>query len=613
MAKGGKAGQAAVWVLLALLILGLGGFGITSFGGSVRKIGTVDGQEISTNDYFRALRQEMDALSRQAGRNVDFTQGLALGVDRAVRQSLVTMAALDAETARIGMSVGDARLAREIREMAAFQNLSGTFDRATYGIMLDENGFTEAEFEARIREELARGLLQAAVATGYAGSEAAGRAFHEFLEERRSFSLLRLTEADLPGPLAEPDEAALRAYHAANAVTYTRPESRQITYAALLPEMVASETPVDEAELRALYQSRIAEFVQPERRLVERLVFPDDASAQEARNRLDAGLTTFEALVADRGLDLADVDLGDVAPVDLGAAAQTVFEMTEPGVVGPLPSSLGPALFRMNAVLDALEIPFEDAREQLQAEAAMDAARRTISDRIDEVDDLLAGGAALEDLGKELGMRVETIVLEPGQSDGIAAYPAFRTEAARVNAEDFPTAFRLDDGGIAAVRLDEVLAPALRPFEDISDRVAEDARASALRTALQAEVDRIIAALNDGAALGNFGIVEVHSVMPRGGRVDAAPADLVDRVFAMDEGAVASLSEGSFVGIVKLDTVLKPDPEGAEAAAIARLVSQQMAEGIGRDAYALFSAALEERASITMDEGAIAAVHAQMR
>ena len=38
---GKKASDFAVWIILALLIVGLGGFGISNFGGSVRSIGSV--------------------------------------------------------------------------------------------------------------------------------------------------------------------------------------------------------------------------------------------------------------------------------------------------------------------------------------------------------------------------------------------------------------------------------------------------------------------------------------------------------------------------------------------------------------------------------------------
>jgi peptidyl-prolyl cis-trans isomerase D len=613
MAKGGKAGQVAVWVLLGLLVIGLGGFGIENFGGGARKVGTVDGQDISTDDYFRALRAEMNAVARQAGRSVSMAEAQVLGLDRAVRQQLVNTAAQNAEAARVGLSVGDERLAREIRAMTAFRNLSGSFDRASYAGMLRDNGFTEAEFEARMRQDLARGLMQTAVAAGFSAPDAVGAVFYDFAEERRSFSLLRLTEADLPAALPDPDESAQRAYYEANPAEFTRPETRRITWAALLVDEVARTVPVDEAELRKLYDAQIAEFVQPERRLVERLVFPDEAAATAARNRLDAGQASFEALVAERGLTLDDIDLGDVAPAALGAAAEAVFAMTEPGVVGPLPSDLGPALFRMNGILEAVEVPFEEAREALASDFAVDAARRQIATRIEEIDDLLAGGATLEDLAKETGMTLGTIELEPGTAEGIAAYPRFRAEAAKLTDRAFPEAFELDDGSVAAIRLDAVLPPALRPFDAVAAQVAEAARNAALRSALQDRLAEIETGLAQGAALGNFGIVSVSQAMPRGARVDGAPAELMETVFAMTEGEVRQVVQGGFVGLLRLDAVQRADHSAPEASLLKSAVVAQFGQQMGQDAWALFSAALEQGAEIRLDEGVIAAVHAQMR
>ena len=43
----GKAQEAAVWTLMGMLILGLGGFGVTSFSGGVSKIASVGDIEIT--------------------------------------------------------------------------------------------------------------------------------------------------------------------------------------------------------------------------------------------------------------------------------------------------------------------------------------------------------------------------------------------------------------------------------------------------------------------------------------------------------------------------------------------------------------------------------------
>ena len=613
MAAGGKTGQVLVWILMAMLILGLGGFGITNFGGSVRSIGSVDGQDISTDEYFRALRSDLNALSAQVNRPLGFTEASALGLDASVRQRLVTSAVLDAETDRLNISVGDARLAEEIRGIPAFHNMSGAFDRTAYTATLQDNGWKEAQFEAQMRRDLSRGLLQTAVATGFAGSDAAAAAFYDYVEERRSFSLLRLTEADLESPVAEPDAAALRAYYDANPDQFTRPETRRITYAALLADDIAKTIQIDEAELRKLYDQRITEFVQPERRLVERLVFNDEAAATAARNRVDAGQVTFEALVQERGLALTDVDMGDVSKADLGEAGEPIFAMAEPGVVGPLPSPLGPSLFRMNGIIAADEVSFDEAREALTSEFALDAARRQIRTRVTEIEDLLAGGATLEDLAKDAGLTLATIDMGPDTAEGIAAYPRFREQADKVTQADFPEVFEMDDGGIAALRLDEILPPALRPYDEVADQVATAARADAVKQALAARLEDVQVQVEAGTAMGAFGIVEVAQDMPRGGRVDAAPADLLERVFQLAEGAAAPVVEGDFVGLIRLDRILPADHSTPEAEQLKQMLRARQGQEMGQDAFALFSSALEQRSRITLDEGAIAAVHSQMR
>ncbi|MCA3537151.1 MAG: SurA N-terminal domain-containing protein, partial [Rhodobacter sp.] len=376
-----KGSTVLVWVLMALLIAGLGGFGVTNFGGGTARIATVGDRPIEVTEYARALQQELQAFSAQLGQPVTMEMAQTLGLDSQVRRRLITAAALDNEAARIGLSVGDARVVQEIMANDAFKGVSGAFDRETYRFTLERNNLTEPAFETRVREDLSRSLLQGAVAGGFTAPAPMVAALQAWIAETRGFTLLRLTEADLPTPLPDPTDADLRAFYDANPALFTAPEARRITYAALLPEMLSQTIQLDEAALRAAYDERIAEFVQPERRLVERLVFPTDAGAAAAKARLDAG-ETFEALVEERGLTLADIDLGEQSREDLGAAGDAVFALTEPGVTGPLPSDLGPALYRMNGILVAQNTAFEDAREALATEQMMDAARRDIADSV---------------------------------------------------------------------------------------------------------------------------------------------------------------------------------------------------------------------------------------
>ena len=66
-----------VWILLALLIVGLAGFGATSLGGRISSIGTVGDKDIPVTQYVRALRSEMNSASAQFGTQITFEQAYA--------------------------------------------------------------------------------------------------------------------------------------------------------------------------------------------------------------------------------------------------------------------------------------------------------------------------------------------------------------------------------------------------------------------------------------------------------------------------------------------------------------------------------------------------------
>ncbi|MDM7930508.1 peptidylprolyl isomerase [Tabrizicola sp.] len=609
----GKAKEAAVWLMMAMLILGLGGFGVTSFTGGVTTVGQVGKVDISTNDYARAFQAQLNAFSQRIGQPISAQEALAFGLDRQVLQGLVTRAALDNEAERVGLSVGDEVVAAELIKMDAFKGVSGSFDREAYRFTLDRNNQSEAEFETNLRRDVTRELLQGVVAGGFAAPPALTDTLYAWIAERRGFSMLRLSEADLAEPLAEPTDAELEAFHASNIASFTRPEARRITYAALLPEAIATDQPVDDAVLKALYEDRIEEFVVPERRLVERLIYPDQAAADVARAALDAG-TGFETLVAERGLTLDAVDMGDLTREDLDDAGDAVFALDEGEVAGPMPTDLGPALFRVVAVLSAEETTFDEARDTLAIEIQTDAARRLISDRVELVDDLLAGGSTLEDLAKEADLALDVVDFVPGgQGDTvIEGYPAFRAAAEVVAEGDFPEAIILEDGGLVALRLDEIVPAAPIPFEEARDAVAEAWRSDALAKALSARAIEIKSVVEGGASIGSFGIVDVTPEIARDGFIANAPESLLQGVFSMAEGDVLVIEDAGFVAVIRLDRIQPAATEGPDADALRAALDAQAEQAIAADAFNAFTTALTAEAGISIDQAAINAVHASL-
>ena len=336
--------------IASVALVGWGSRGLTP---SIRSIGSVGGKDISVQSYASALRTELDRFSEQVGQPITLAQAQQVGLDRAVLARVITERALDAEAAAIGLSVGDVTVRDQILRVGAFQGLDGEFDRETYKARLQQEGLSEATYEQSLRDGVARSILQGGVGGGVTAPAVLADRLVAYTRESRAITWAAVTADALTAPVPAPTQAQLQAYYDAHPEAFTAPELRQISYVWLTPEMIQDQVTVDDQAVRDLYQERIDEYVRPERRLVERLAFLDDAAATTARARLDAGELTFDALVAERGLDLSDIDMGDVGPADLGEAAEAVFAAAPGDVVGPLPSAFGPALYRMNAVLAA--------------------------------------------------------------------------------------------------------------------------------------------------------------------------------------------------------------------------------------------------------------------
>jgi peptidyl-prolyl cis-trans isomerase D len=614
MASAGKSlSRLFVWIILGLLFVALAGFGIGSFGGGASRVGTVGDAEITAQDYARALQNEIRAQIAQTGQPVNLSDLRAQGLDEAVLQALVARAALANEAAAMGLSVGDAEVARAIQGIEAFQGVDGSFDRESYEFVLGQEGLGPREFEEDVREDTARALLQSAVVGGIRPPAAYAEAIAAFQGETRDLSVLTLSEADLADPVPAPTPEDLAAYYDENPDRFERPEARRITYAWVTPTAMMDGVEVDENTLRRLYEDRIDLYRQPERRLLERLAFGSEADAQAAFDAIAAGETDFDTLVAERDLTLDDVDLGEVDRGDLPAgAAEVIFADTEAEILGPLPSSLGPALYRVNAVLEATETPFEEARDDLREELADEAARRAIADMREEIDDLLASGATLEELAETTEMTLGRIDFTAASEDGIAAYEAFRAAAADIGEGDFPEVLDLSDGGIFALRLDEIVPPAVPPLAEIEQEVAAAWRVTEVRTALAQRAEDLVAQITTGAALEELGEVTQERLIRRQDTIPGLPPTLVAQAFGLEApGDVVAIPGAQTAHVVRLDAVNPANRAGADTAALVQFVNQAVAQSLAQDIFESYGRALQADAGISLDQSVINAVHSQ--
>lgn len=607
-------GGPIIWGVLGLLILSLGGFGIGGFGGEIRTVAEVGDQEVLTGDYARALQQEQRTVSQSLGTPVSLDQLRLFGRNEAVMNQLLAGAAIAHESAQVGLSVGDAEVASRIRNTSGFQGLNG-FDREGYAFALRQAGLNERQYEDRVRSDAARGILEAAIVAGVQPPAGYAKTLVTFLAETRDATLAQVTATQLQAGAVAPTQEQLEAFRTENEAQFQTPELRNITVAWISPDTLAASIDVAEDRLQDAYDLRADQFRLPPRVLAERLIYSNQADAEAALARIDGGEVSFDDLVEERGLTLADADQGELSREDLDAAiADALFALEEPGIVGPVETQFGPALYRVNALLAERITPLEDVREDLSREVALDQARRDIDAEREAIDDLLAGGATLEELADETVMEVTELAWHRGISEGVAGYGAFRGAAAQVSEDDFPELEDLADGGLFALRLNGIDPAVLPPLADIRAEVEAAWQSDSLRNRLLARAEDLASALGDGESFESLGLTpESVTNVGRDGTIPDAPRAVVTALFDAEEGSVFAVAGDDIRAyLIQLDAVNAADFDDPGVQAMQQQLETQAREAIMVDLFQGYGLAAQTEAGFSVNAQAVQAVEAQL-
>lgn len=597
----------AAWVVMGLLIVGLMGFGTQNFSGQVDSLGTIGGRDVPIRDYANLLNNQQAGLTQQAGRQVSFAEMQQAGLDQIALQSLVTRGVIEAEADRLGLSVGDEAVRDSILSSGSFSQINGQFDRALYREALSRSGLSEADYEERIRAASAGDLLRGAVLSGVPHVDPFVQVIEDFRQQTRDFSWVEVTE-----PLAEitpPTEDELGTFYDENTDLFMAPESRQISAALLTPAMLVDDVVVDEAALQERYDERSADYNMPARALVERLVYGTQDEADAAKARLDAG-TAFEDLVTERGLSLEQIDLGDVEKPSLGAAAEAVFSAAQGDVVGPFASRVGPALYRVNGLLDAQITSFDDALPELREELALVRAARLIDDRRNAIEDMIAGGARIEDLAANADMQAQTADWQLGASEGLFAYPAIDEIIPTLSEGDLPKLVPLADGGLAALALTGITAAAPQPKDQVQDALRDAWISAQTVTGARAQAALLAEQLEGGTGFADLGLEAAAERGLTRSDIVNAPADLLGAAFEMEPGELRVIDTPNGAIVLRVEAAGRSEDSDPD---LARAQSEQLSRAILSDILSSYELAVQSRTDISIDSAALNAVHAQMR
>lgn len=606
-----------VKILFVLLIASFAvwGIGDTIFGNPAGRAAVEVDDDVRVTAVEAA--GEFDRARRRLGVPLTVDQAIQLGLLDQTLQNLTVESLMVAATNRLGLSASDGQVVELIRQQ--FRDSLGQFDRTAYQTYLASNGWTEEDFVARARRDLARNQLIGAVATVGENTvpEVLVRTLHDYREERRVADAVRIDASALPAP-ALPDDAALRAYFDANKESYETPEYRGVSWIEISPQSVAETIEIPEEELRAAFEERRDSYGTRGSRTVDQVLLPDREAARAAYDRILAG-EDFAAVAEDMtGMTAAELDLGTVSRVDLPeGTADGVFAVTEPGgVTEPLESDFGWHLFRIRDAEVGEPATFENVRDDLRRDLALDRAYDEVFERSNALEDELAGGSTLEEAAQALGLPVNQIpfIARDGSQPSGGIVTTVPGEPFLATAFDIQTGevSQLDetrDGTFFILRVDGVEPPRIPELGQIRPRVIADWVLEQRLEAAEDMADSIVAAVEEGRSLETVAaerglqVERLPAITRRGaGLPDGWPPAVAGALFALETGGASAVSSGSGAAVVSLVEVIKG---GGDMAAPEERVRQELTGALSSDVIELLIADLEQRHEVHVNPAVV--------
>lgn len=578
-------------------------------------VATVGSRRIEMDEVGDAYRRQLSQVSRMLGANVEPTAEMKRGVAAQALERLITQVALAVAVAEMGLVVPDEALRQAVWETPAFAGPDGAFNRRQFDDVLRNNGLTEARFLDLMRIEIGQRQLMAAARAGASSPETMTKLVYAFQQEKRVAEMAELRLDRVARP-ERPPAAVLERWYANNIANFSTPEYRRIRAVVLAPEQLAAAVAVDETDLRVAYDARGREFNLPEKRSVQVLLSQDEAKARALAEQWTAGADWTAMQAAAQAAGGAPVELTEAVRSEIPAPelAEAVFAAPMEQVVGPVRSALGWHLVRVTRIVPGVVRPFDEVRGQLVAQVQADRAADLLYDRANKLDDLLSGGASLDELPGDLGLVAVAGTLDargltvegqaaplPGSDDLRAALVQAVFRAAKGEAPHMVEAPRKPGvlAGFFAYVVDEITPPAPRPYDSVAAEVLADWTQAELRRTQEEAAAKIMEAVRGGMTLADAALVADVPVrrlpeISRGARpAPEVPLQLVTPLFELKPGE-ATMAETPDGFVVAVLVEIQPAQPDADPIGYAQ-VREALTTAIGDDIQAALTAGLRAR------------------
>lgn len=579
-------------VIIGLLIISLSIWGMDAIIGGFTgepEVATVNGNDITEREFLRTVQLETQQRLMQMD-NPDPSMLDEDRIRREVLEALIQEEVLNQDAQSQGLELSEADIDALITQMPQFQ-VDGQFNRDRFVATVRNLGMGVAEFRESLRKNYVVNQIRAAIAQTGLAVPAQAEQLLAIQNQTRDFRVLTLDGSSVQDQV-DVTEADVQAYYDENRDQFRQPEQVDAAYITLSQGALAESLEVAEDELRAYYEERAEEYAREERRAAHILVEAGD-DGQETLATIQQRLAdgeSFADLAEEYSVDTVSAQEGG----DLGFAGRGVYDeafeealfaLEEGEVSGPVETSFGLHLIKLEEVRRSDVPAFDELREELRLELA----RTRASERFAEVRSQLADAAyAADDLAgpaEELGLEIR--VVEGVSRDGGAAPFDHAGLVRQLFSEDVleggynTELIDVGDNVSVVARVREYHEPRQLALADVEPEIRRILERTETREALAARVDELVAQLESGASVEELGAGEWQQFEDQGRNASGLSPRVVQEVFSMarpdgDTPTVGRAVTADQAAVIVLTSVNEGevDQEGAEYQQLMRFLAQ---------------------------------------
>lgn len=576
-------GSILVLALMGLLIASFALWGIpdvfsTTSGRTVAEVGNA---EISDIEFSRRYEQRLRELQAQFGEALSRDQARQFGVPQQTLQQMISRLAFDLHARELGLRASPPQVIEQLREIPAFEGLTGGFDRATYEQQLQNLGMTPGEFENELRRDIIRAQLFQTLTLGAPVPDALARALFRYRQEERKATVLTVGTGKAE-EVAQPTEDELRQVYEVQKDRYMTPTYRDVAVASISPDALAEPAEVSQAQLEEAYNARLNEFQIPELRNLRIVTFPRDAREQADAfvRSVSEGAAFDDAISEMTDFTPEETMLGDLSRNDLESdynakVAEAVFAAPEGGLTEPVQSVFGWHVFKVEDITPPENRPLSEVEGTLRQEIAREQALDAVYDISVEAEDALADGASVEEIARNLSLAyARATVTRDGlkQNGELAERPILDTlDSAWSTPIEEPALLEpTDDNGFVIFDVLGTVPPEQKPFEavqsEIREQVLQERRMAAAGELAEKAAERIRAGEDPASVAEDMGLqITQTDWVPRNARGstrELAPS-IARLVFQMEKSEVgierAATQQGYIVA--RVEDIRPGDPD----------------------------------------------------